>query len=375
MRRMDDKVAWSVAFATYHKRIEDISYEKLAWEKKMNYRVAEKANEYLETTEWIELASYSIDYKIGIAMRVFYRKTEDAEKIFVGFRGSNSAMDWLQNIFGDIGLITLSGITLEERKALYQRMDTLFSTVKTPEIKEPFLIAISQIEKLQDAYPQASIVVTGHSRGGSQAMYVAMHKNITAITFNAAPLPEKEIIENRENEKNIRNYYVRDDMTYQVGILEDSPYKIYGAMHFSPTFVPKGDTIIGKFLIVDRLLQNHSMIMFLFDQKERIIIEGKMKAEQQRKINQLIEIKQIILILDQINKRLLILKKALNVKENEFIDAVNILRSERRIQEEHPLLYRVINANYNLLQQKKYQKNELFLEKLYQIYNSIAEEL
>ena len=372
---MDDKVAWAVAFSTYHKNIEDNGYEKLDWEQKMNYQAAAVANGYLRNTEWIELVDYSIDYKVGIAMRVFYRKMENAEKILVGFRGSNSAIDWLQNIFGDIGLITLSGITLEERKALYARMDTLFSTVKKPEMKEPFLIAISQIEKLQEEYPQAMIVVTGHSRGGSQAMYVAMHKNITAITFNAAPLPEKEIIENGGDEKNIRNYYIRDDMTYQVGILEDSPYKIYGEMHFSPTFVPKSDTIVGRFLIVDRLLQNHSMIMFLFDQKERIIIEGKMKAEQQRKINQLIEIKQIILILDQINKRLLILKKALNVKENEFLDAVNILRSERRIQQEHPLLYRVINANYDLLRHKKYQKNELFLEKLYQIYNSIAEEL
>lgn len=289
---MTERHFWAVALCAYERKYDGVADKDLTWQQRLYQKAWDDASEFLKQEDWQVDEQLSSSLKTGLAY-VTYVNAEQQE-VIVGYRGSVNAIDWFQNIFGDTGMSALQGMTIESRQAL---IDRVMPEGREAGFQEPFPAASALAARVREQYPEAILGVCGHSRGGAQAVYVAMDLGIRAVAFNPAPLPKSiDFGAKLANEQAITCFYVAEDITHQVMVPEQKfpfidAYTVYGKQRFSALYNPPSTDAAAS---VNLLLDNHSMKMFLFDQSGKVITTENATALQREKIADLVALKTSI---------------------------------------------------------------------------------
>jgi Txe/YoeB family toxin of Txe-Axe toxin-antitoxin module len=186
----------------------------------------EKDNK-LSTYGWKEYES--VEYDSGFHARVY--KNDEEGKIVVSFGGTET--DDMKDLLTD------------GRLALGYSDDQ-------------FEEALKFVNDMMLEHPEKEIVITGHSLGGALAQYVAIHKGIPAITFNAPGIDTRDygffenpfkLLFRDGNMLDIEKYLNKYGLLHNLvenHIMEDDPIGSY-QIHVGSTYSYSGDgTVICR---------------------------------------------------------------------------------------------------------------------------------
>ncbi|TLG76723.1 YqiA/YcfP family alpha/beta fold hydrolase [Culicoidibacter larvae] len=283
---------WAVALCAYQRKYDGVADKDLTWQQRLYQKAWDDANDFLVQEGWQVDEQLSSSLKTGLAYVTYV--DADKQHIIIGYRGSVNAIDWFQNIFGDTGMSALQGMTIESRQSL---IDRVLPAGREVGFQEPFPAASEHAAIVRAQYPHATLGVCGHSRGGAQAVYVAMDLGVRAVVFNPAPLPKSiDFGAKLDHQQAISCFYVADDITHQVMVPEQKfpfidSYIVYGKQLFSALYNPPSTDAAAS---VNLLLDNHSMKMFVFDQAGQVITPDRATTIQLEKIADLVALKNNI---------------------------------------------------------------------------------
>ncbi|AYR04604.1 putative lipase [Chrysochromulina parva virophage Larry] len=103
---------------------------------------------------------------------------EEAQKVVIGFRGTDST---LMNLYDDIADVEIAAGLPETSLPSY-----IPSRFKTGE---------DVFKQVQKAYPGYDMTLTGHSLGGSVARYVGDRNAVKAVVFNSGQTPLQPVVD------------------------------------------------------------------------------------------------------------------------------------------------------------------------------------
>jgi hypothetical protein len=103
---------------------------------------------------------------------------EEAQKVVIGFRGTDSS---LMNLYDDIADVEIAAGLPETSLPSY-----IPSRFKTGE---------DVFKQVQKAYPGYDMTLTGHSLGGSVARYVGDRNAVKAVVFNSGQTPLQPVVD------------------------------------------------------------------------------------------------------------------------------------------------------------------------------------
>jgi len=160
---------------------------------------------------------------------------EGQKAIYVSFRGSESAQNWLDDL--DVALTTYPapGCTnCEVHKGFYEAETSCFPDV------------LNQVKTLKTTYPDFQVVVTGHSLGAALATLVS----IDLINSNISPVRMFNYGSPRVGDTNFANYAGavikdRNRITHHKDMVPHSPMHERFTHHSGEWYEPSDDVVLS----------------------------------------------------------------------------------------------------------------------------------
>ncbi|NQK17130.1 DUF2974 domain-containing protein [Streptococcus suis] len=126
----------------------------------------------------------------------------DTSQVVIAYAGTNS--DDRRDLLTDLQTIAQGRDTLQLEPSPY-----------IEPLEAQNVTALAYADEIQKRYPNATITVTGHSLGGSLAMYVALHKDWRSVTYNGPDivmlLSLEQLSYMKKHPDQFRNYRNRYD--------------------------------------------------------------------------------------------------------------------------------------------------------------------